>query len=417
MDLTSLNESSWGVRRMPQTGVRVNNPGPVVGRLQWRPSRLLLEQVEPAEPREHDVRRTSRLVRIRLKQHRIMQAGYQQATDPFADPFGDRAQPALDGPDSIETAEPTWEDLAQAEAAEPEDLDITDLIPDPESEHPENEDLEADALEFELPSQDSAVTNQPPAISRPSQETPPKGDRATRDEYDGHDCDAEKHACEKTVQQLKEYSIRQISLDITPSFKPDLTDEEATRKQRQKKLAKTTDHTWRNRCGEVIARGRFRDFRNGQIHITGDDSHNMKIPYRELSDDDLCLVAAWWGMPSECRMGDNPFEGRDWQLSTMTWKASGLCHKPLYFEDTALERYGHTAKPLLQPFLSGAHFFGSAVTLPYMMGMHPPGECRYALGYYRPGSCAPRLIPPVPLSPRGALMQTGAVLGLVYIIP
>jgi hypothetical protein len=49
--------------------------------------------------------------------------------------------------------------------------------------------------------------------------------------------------------------------------------------------------------------------------------------------------------------------------------------------------------------------------------MNPPGECMYALGYYRPGSCAPWLIPPIPLSVRGAAAQAGAVAAGVLILP
>lgn len=122
-------------------------------------------------------------------------------------------------------------------------------------------------------------------------------------------------------------------------------------------------------------------------------------------------------LPYECTLGDVVYTGRYFVPTTFTWKASALCHKPLYFEDIQLERYGHTAGPLLQPALSTAHFFGSIAVLPYKMGIHPPNECCYALGYYRPGSCAPWLLEPVPLSLRGALLQTGAVLGAVYTIP
>ena len=46
---------------------------------------------------------------------------------------------------------------------------------------------------------------------------------------------------------------------------------------------------------------------------------------------------------------------------------------------------------------------------PYCMGVTPPCECIYVLGHYRPGSCAPRYIEPVPISWRGALFQAGAV--------
>ena len=100
----------------------------------------------------------------------------------------------------------------------------------------------------------------------------------------------------------------------------------------------------------------------------------------------------------------------------MTWTASALCHKPLYFEEVQVERYGHTAG-IVQPFISGAHFFVNIAFLPYNMGINPPNECQYALGYYRPGNCAPWLMPPVPLSIRGAAVQAGAVAGVIAIIP
>jgi hypothetical protein len=98
-------------------------------------------------------------------------------------------------------------------------------------------------------------------------------------------------------------------------------------------------------------------------------------------------------------------------------KASALCHKPLYFEDEQLERYGHSFSPCFQPFISGAHFFCTLPVLPYCMGVEPPCECIYALGHYRPGSCAPYMINPVPLSPRGALIEAGVITGAAAALP
>jgi len=121
--------------------------------------------------------------------------------------------------------------------------------------------------------------------------------------------------------------------------------------------------------------------------------------------------------PAECGLGNEAFDPRQWSMTTYTWKATGLCHKPLYFEDVQLERYGNTFSPLLQPAISGAHFFASSVILPYKMGLEAPLECVYPLGTYRPGSCAPFYIGPLPISARGALYQTGTVLGLVFLIP
>lgn len=82
-----------------------------------------------------------------------------------------------------------------------------------------------------------------------------------------------------------------------------------------------------------------------------------------------------------------------------------------------MERYGHTWGPAVQPIISGAHFFATVPLLPYKMGMEPPWECVYPLGYYRPGSCAPFTLGPVPLSARGAAVEAAAVTGAVFIIP
>jgi hypothetical protein len=174
---------------------------------------------------------------------------------------------------------------------------------------------------------------------------------------------------------------------------------------------------WRNRAGEVVAEGRLTDLRSRRAVITKADGNVVEIRFGELSDDDLCFLAAWWGVPTECTLGDDQFAYRQWEPVTFTWKASALCHKPLYFEEVQLERYGHTTGPIFQPVLSGAHFFLNVAVLPYKMGINPPNECQYALGYYRPGSCAPWLLPPVPLSVRGGLAQAGAVTGLILLVP
>jgi hypothetical protein len=51
------------------------------------------------------------------------------------------------------------------------------------------------------------------------------------------------------------------------------------------------------------------------------------------------------------------------------------------------------------------------------MGVEPPTECVYALGHYRPGSCAPYMCDPIPISYRGALFQAGAVVGAAAVLP
>lgn len=135
---------------------------------------------------------------------------------------------------------------------------------------------------------------------------------------------------------------------------------------------------------------------------------------REIKAD---IVSKSTDLPPECTLGDAVYQPRQFAPTTYTWKASALCHKPLYFEDVALERYGHSWGPILQPLVSGGRFFATLPILPYEMGIEPPCECVYVLGYYRPGSCAPYMIFPVPLSIRGGLVEAGAVVGAVFVIP
>jgi len=139
-------------------------------------------------------------------------------------------------------------------------------------------------------------------------------------------------------------------------------------------------------------------------------------PLTEISTD----IAPRGDLPKECPLSDKIFDletPRPWCPLTFTWKASGLCHKPLYFEQVHLERYGHSWGPYVQPFVSGAHFFLTVPILPYKMGLYPPNECMYSLGYYRPGNCAPYLLDPIPLSVRAGLAQAGAWVGGIYVIP
>lgn len=75
-------------------------------------------------------------------------------------------------------------------------------------------------------------------------------------------------------------------------------------------------------------------------------------------------------------------------LQTVTWRSPNFAHRPLYFQETNLERYGNrTGK--WQTVRSGAHFFKTVALLPYNVAANPPKTCEYAMGYYRPGNCNP----------------------------
>lgn len=99
------------------------------------------------------------------------------------------------------------------------------------------------------------------------------------------------------------------------------------------------------------------------------------------------------------------------------WCPTNLYYRPLYFDDTPLERYGQTPCPLLQPALSAAHFFTVFPTLPYRMGIDAPCDRVYTLGYYRPGSPTPCLRQRLPFEWDAALLEAGAWVGGVFALP
>jgi hypothetical protein len=108
---------------------------------------------------------------------------------------------------------------------------------------------------------------------------------------------------------------------------------------------------------------------------------------------------------------------RPWEGTVYYWDAPDYCHRPLYYEEVNLERYGYSHCPLLQPAISGAHFFCATLALPYNSTVHPPHECIYPLGHYRPGSPVPYRIHRPEWDPKAAAMQAGAVGGLILLIP
>jgi hypothetical protein len=109
---------------------------------------------------------------------------------------------------------------------------------------------------------------------------------------------------------------------------------------------------------------------------------------------------------------------RCWPMLSYYWDATCLCHRPLYFEETNLERYGYgCCCQCLQPAVSAAHFFGTVPALPYCMAAHCPCECEYTLGHYRPGSCPPRRCNWPSCKPIAAAAEAGVMTGFVFLIP
>ena len=224
-------------------------------------------------------------------------------------------------------------------------------------------------------------------------------------------------SCDEFRERIARETIDQISLDPSPPFRPDLFDPIKFQEKREDFQQRQTIRSWTSADGRVLASGRFIDLAYEQVIIETEDGQQQEVPVKRLSEGDLGYLSENWGLPKECLIPQVAHTPRSWSQLTMTWKASNLCSKPRYFEEVNLERYGHTAGPWLQPVVSSAHFFANIAVLPYKMGIHPPNECQYALGYYRPGNCAPWIVPPVPISARGALAQGAAMTGAFWLVP
>ena len=224
--------------------------------------------------------------------------------------------------------------------------------------------------------------------------------------------------CDSIRLNAQDSDITKIRIDSSPSFvegyKNTARSEESTK---MGFIASAPIRPWLSYDGQLIVEGKLVDLRLGSVVIERANGTQTSYLLHKLSDADQVYVSEKWGLPVTCSIDDRSFPRRDFVDTTVTWKASGACHKPLYFEDIQLERYGHEWGPIAQPVISTAHFFGDVLVLPYKMGIHPMNECQYSLGHYRPGSCAPWTIGPVPISLRGALLQATVITGAALALP
>ena len=298
------------------------------------------------------------------------------------------------------------EDLPQPNSGSDSDFDSL-RPPEPVQQKKEKEDLERRLRELQEETERRDTKRRQRELEEEERRAPNRQrDNELRGEFqdDADDIDNRpvRLTCDQHRHNLLGRSIRDISLDISP------------RASRIRDQYIAISRSWTDRLGNVIATGAMADLRRGYVIIDGINGR-QKIPYSKLSDADWAAVSDYWQIPELCSIGDNRLPQRHWVPQSFTWTASSLCHKPLYFENQQLERYGHTHGPVLQPIHSTAHFFVSLVTLPYATAIHPPTECRYALGYYRPGNCAPWLKDPIPISLDGLRRQAAVTTGLSFI--
>jgi hypothetical protein len=313
-----------------------------------------------------------------------------ESTEGAADDSADRAQDA-DAEPATAPEEPA-DELPATERREPSASGVEDAFEEPQimprSQSPlDVESPDALSNELEQGATDEIVQPTTPALPEPSAIDDEMGDELPGADDAQPDIGVEE-ADEDADEEL------QYGGPLTGELPPMTPEQQEARRQ---ELERDRAASERN-CDRILTE--VKDNRITDI--------NLDISLKGNPGEDY---------PFECGLGDDRFVPRSWPEITYLWKASGLCSKPLYFEQVQLERYGHSWGPVLDPVMSGAHFFATVPILPYKMGIETPNECIYALGHYRPGNCAPYMIPAVPFTWRAAAYEAGAAAGVILIFP
>ncbi len=90
-------------------------------------------------------------------------------------------------------------------------------------------------------------------------------------------------------QHWQRDALAKISLDITPQLRPDETDPYKEESQRNADLSKAPVRAWRDRQGHDVATGRLNNMQHGRLLVLDENNQIVKIPFRDLCDDDLVL--------------------------------------------------------------------------------------------------------------------------------
>lgn len=150
-----------------------------------------------------------------------------------------------------------------------------------------------------------------------------------------------------------------------------------------------------------------------QLRRIGDIAPRMDL----IQDSDIKDFAAEQALDLKVKFGGDHYAQRSFPDMVMPWVPPENKYYPLYFQDPALERYGHSHSHLVQPVISSARFTTQLVLLPYQMAITPPWELQSPLGWYRPGDVVPKLRYPFPWSTKAAVVEAATVTGIIFAIP
>lgn len=382
---------------------------PPTNTLRWRTSTKIEPVREPATTANPFRQGTQDQSQFEAVQVQYTPQGGGNGLNPIEDPFGDRQrvpqQPTLPQGRSI-VSSPSQQPITQGDIETP---------------------VQEVASPTETPSATGSTSstellwqrNTKPAASTPSSSIPATQPVPSRNSSYYQEPTRQRRGT--TSLQARELlmgdTIQDINLNVSPWYDAQGKSYPEELAKRQAFANSQSTRSWTNREGEELAFGTMTAVENRTVFIDLGDGQAEYILINDLSDADRSYVYDAWMYPMETLVVAEAMPEREWIAQTFTWKASALCHKSLFYEDVQLERYGHSAGPILQPVKSTAHFFLNLAFVPYNSAIHPVTECNYALGYYRPGDCAPWLANPIPLSARGVFRQALATTALAFAVP
>jgi hypothetical protein len=128
---------------------------------------------------------------------------------------------------------------------------------------------------------------------------------------------------------------------------------------------------------------------NGSSPLT---SYESETPHR-VTDITLQQAALTGPPPADLSaklfspaVDPNTQRTRGWAATEYSWAPTCIAYHPLYFQEVAVERYGQTLCPCLQPVVSAGQFYGTALALPGLVILDCPSNCMYAYGFAPAGS-------------------------------
>jgi hypothetical protein len=120
--------------------------------------------------------------------------------------------------------------------------------------------------------------------------------------------------------------------------------------------------------------------------------------------------------PEEPVVSREKYVPRPFPPASLLVEPNYVCYGRLYFEERNSERYGWDLG-MVQPLVSSGVFFFDVATLPYHWGANLCKGPACSAGQCLPGDPVPYLLYPPNLSVTGAVIETGAIAGLLAIFP